>query len=59
MIVMKNRKRALARKLKPEKTPKYLWPALSFLATTVTGVLVKEASLLILHALWRFLTDAF
>jgi hypothetical protein len=54
-IAMKTCKRAIARKRKAVKTPTHLWPVVSFLATTVTGVLAKEASLYLLRALWNFL----
>jgi hypothetical protein len=56
---MKNRKSAIARKRKAVKTSTFLWPAVSFLATTVTGVLAKEAILYLLRALWHFLTRVF
>jgi hypothetical protein len=56
---MRNRKHAIARNRKVVKTPTYFWPAVSFLATTVTGVLAKEASLYLLRALWDFLTRVF
>lgn len=53
---MKKCKRAIARKRKAGKTATYLWPVVSFLATTVAGVLAKEASLYLLRALWNVLT---
>jgi hypothetical protein len=56
---MKKCKRAIARKRKAGNTPIYLWPAVSFLATTVTGVLAKEATLYLLRALWNFLARGF
>lgn len=56
---MKKSKRAIARKRKAVKSPTYLWPAVSFLATTVTGVLAKETTLYLLRALWNFLTRVF
>jgi hypothetical protein len=56
---MKKSKRAIARKRKVANTPIYLWPAVSFLATTVTGVLAKEASVYLLRVLWNFLTKVF
>lgn len=56
---MKKSKCAIARKCKTVNTSIYLWPSVSFLATTVTGVLTKEASLYLLRALWNFLTRVF
>lgn len=56
---MKKSKRAIARKRKAVKSPPCLWPAVSFLATTVTGVLAQETSLYLLRALWKFLTRVF
>jgi hypothetical protein len=56
---MKKSKRAIARKRKAVISPPYLWPAVSFIATTVTGVLAKETSLYLLRAVWNFLTRVF
>lgn len=56
---MKKCKRAITRKRKAVKTSTYLWPSVSFLATTVIGVLAKEASVYLLRALWNFLTKVF
>ena len=56
---MKKCKRAIALKRKAVNTPIYLWSAVSFLSTTVTGVLAKEATLYLLQALWNFLTRVF
>jgi hypothetical protein len=58
-VVMKKCKRAIAPKRKAVNTPIYLWPVVSFLATTVAGVLAKEASVYLLRALWNFLTRVF
>jgi hypothetical protein len=58
-IAMKKCKRVIARKRKAVKIPAYLWPVISFLATTVTGVLAKEASHYLLQALWNFLMRVF
>lgn len=56
---MKKCKRAIARKRKAVKTPTYLWPVISFFATTVAGVLAKDASHYLLRSLWNFLMEVF